>query len=292
MGNKKRPRVGLVLSGGAARGLAHIGVLSVLEEYKIPIDLITGASFGSIVGGYYACGYSSVEMLKKARDFRLWTIKNQTKPAQAYLSGEKAEDVFKKDLKNIYIEELPIPLYILSTDLKNGQMFVFEKGPLSIAMRASSSFPGLFDPLSYKGHLFVDGGILNSLLLEIAHRKGAEVIIYSDVSIFGVIYRKKIVGFFTNMLLNLFRVKRFRPVKETAKLSTFALFSRVLYLIEKHKKMCEQYRKSLPDVIIEPDVDGIKPLEFEKVDEGFRAGREAALKKIDKIVNLINNGIF
>jgi len=275
-----------VLSGGAARGLAHIGVLNVLEEYNIPIDLITGASFGSIIAGYYACGYSSTEMLQKAEEFRLWTIKNQKKPGQAFLSGEKAEKVFKQDLKNIHIEDLSIPVYILATDLKNGKMYVFEKGPLSTAMRASSAFPGLFDPLSYRGHLFIDGGILNSLLLEIAHSKGVEVIIYSDVSILGVIYRKKLVGFFTDMFLKLFRVKKFRPVKEISRLSSFALLSRVLYLVEKHKQLCEQYRKNLPDVIIEPDVDGIKPLEFEKVYEGFEAGRKAALEKIEQIVNL------
>ena len=89
------------------------------------------------------------------------------------------------------IENLKIPVSILTVDITSGKMAVIEKGPLTKAMVASSAFPGLFKPLLYRGHFYIDGGILNSMLLHIAHARGADIIIYSDVSIFGIVYRKK-----------------------------------------------------------------------------------------------------
>jgi NTE family protein len=150
LSRKNRQKIGpdvvLVLSGGAARGLAHVGVISVLEEYKIPIDLIVGSSFGSIVAGYYGYGYSIEQMLGFARKFTLWSLRDLRFPLRSFFNGDKEEDIFKRDIGDVKIENLKIPVVILAADLKKKEAVIFESGRLSIAMRASSAFPGLFDP--------------------------------------------------------------------------------------------------------------------------------------------------
>lgn len=188
---KESPRVGLVLSGGAARGLAHLGVISVLEEYKIPVDYIVAASFGSIVGGYYAYGYSIPELLKMTKKFRISRVMDLKKPWLQILNREKIESIFTKDLGAVKIEDLKIPLFILTIDINNGELFVFERGLLSTAICASSSFPGLLTPYRYDDHLLIDGGILNRFLGDIAIQRGADIIISSDVCIFSLLNRSK-----------------------------------------------------------------------------------------------------
>ncbi|MBA7620030.1 hypothetical protein ES703_27372 [subsurface metagenome] len=285
---KKKITVALVMSGGGARGFAHLGVLHVLEEYRIPIDLVVGASFGSIVAGYYAYGYSSTSLIDKVKGFQLWTGKDHKKTRHGYLIGDKLEEIFRHDLDDINIENLKIPVFILAADITKGEMVVFKDGPLCMAMRASASFPGLFDPLLYKGHLYIDGGILNSMLLNIAAEHGADLIIFSDVSIFGIIYKKKYLNFFLNVVLKFIPSRRYKPVKKPENITLIHLLPRILFLVEKHKKQCEIYRKTLPDFIIEPAVDGIRPLDFDKFDAVYKLGRDAALKQIDKIVKLVH----
>lgn len=287
MAFKKRPKVGLVLSGGAARGLAHIGVMSVLVENNIPVDLIAGASFGAIVGGYFSAGFKIEEIYKKARDFDIWSVRNRKRVGQPYLSREKAEEVFRRDLGSLRIDELSIPLFIPALDLKEGGIHVFKKEDLCTAILSSSAFPGLFDPIVYDRHVFIDGGILNSMLLKIAKDAGAEVIIYSDVSFFSIIYRKKEFGLLLNAILKILPFKKFKPVKNVSKLSRVGVIVRVLSLVEAYRRDCEYYRQNIPDVIITPDLHGVKPLDFGKVEEAYRAGREAAESHMKKIRELV-----
>jgi len=146
----KHPRVALVLSGGSARGFAHIGVISVLEEYHIPIDLIVGVSMGSIVGGYYAYGYTPREILDKSRKFKLSSIINITPGGKGILNGDKELALLKMDLDDARIENLEIPLVIVATDLTDKKVLLFDRGPLALAMRASSAIPGIFPPVYYR----------------------------------------------------------------------------------------------------------------------------------------------
>jgi NTE family protein len=212
----KRPRVGLVLSGGGARGLAHIGVLKVLEELRVPVDLIAATSMGSIVGGAYAAGYTpaQLEKLVTATDWR--EIFARRAP-RSDLNFRRKEDDFKnlsdiefgikdfgvtlprgavgtqnlglflralgapvKDVNDL--GQLPIPFAAMATDLGTGRLVVLQKGvSLSSAMRASMSVPGAFAPFELNGRVLVDGGLVRNLPIDIARAMGADIVIAVNV---------------------------------------------------------------------------------------------------------------
>ncbi len=279
-----RPTVALVLSGGAARGLAHVGVISVLEEHKIPIDLIVGASFGSIVAGYYGYGYSIEQMLEFARKFTLWSLRDLRFPLifpwRSLFNGDKEEDIFKKDIGDVKIEELEVPLVILAADLKKKKEVIFERGRLSTAMRASSALPGLFDPFPTGGKLLIDGGIMNSVPVKAARERGAEVVIYSDVSILSRIYKRRIINFLFQILLR--RISKRGSCVPKASLPSILL--NTLSIIASYHGTDKAQK---PDFLIEPLKGEVKPLHFRKVEKGYKLGRTAALRVIDDIVRRI-----
>jgi NTE family protein len=275
---KQRPVVGLVLSGGAARGLAHVGVLSALEENRIPIDLIVGASFGSIVAAYYACGYSIEQMLSAARKFRLWSIRDFHRPWTSLFSGDEEERIFERSLGAIKIEDLPIPVIIVAADLEREQPFLFEKGKLSTAMRASSAFPGLFDPLTFGGHLLADGGIIGRQAVRVARMRGAEVVIFSDVSLLSRIAKRRVPSAVLKWLAS--RASRSEVRKKNSSLRS--TLRSVLRIIRKYEEDVEPGNVSA-DFFIEPVAGEIKLLCFGKVEECFRLGREAGLRVVGPI---------
>jgi NTE family protein len=275
-----RPTVALVLSGGAARGLAHVGVISVLEEHKIPIDLIVAASFGSIVAGYYGYGYSIEQMLEFARKFRLWSLRDLRFPWRSFFNGDKEEDIFKKDIGDVTIEELKVPMVILAADLKKKKEVIFERGRLSTAMRASSAFPGLFDPFPIGGRLLIDGGIMNTVPVKVARERGAEVVIYSDVSILSRIYKRRILNFLFQILLKL--ISKRGPYVPKTNLPSI-LLNTISIIAGYHGKE----KTHVPDFLIEPLTGEVKLLHFRKIEEGYRLGRAAALRVIDDIVDRV-----
>jgi NTE family protein len=271
-----KPRVALTLSGGAARGLAHVGVLSVLKEYNIPIDLVVGASFGSIVAGYYGYGYSIEQMLEFARKFKLWSLRDFNLPWRSFLNGDKEESVFKKDLGNTKIEDLKLPVVILAADLKEKKEIIFDHGSLSIAMRASSAFPGLFDPCSIGEMLLIDGGIMDDVPVKIARKRGAQIVISSDVSILSRIYKRKVANILFQILL-----------KRISKRGPFVPKATLLSIIRNTLSIIAKYHAGVtegPDFLIEPLKGEIKALHFRKVEEGYHLGRTAALGIIEEIV--------
>jgi NTE family protein len=213
----ERPKIGLVLSGGGARGAAHIGVLEVLEEMHIPIDCIVGTSMGSIVGGLYASGMSPAEInealatidwedafndnipredrsFRRKRDDDLYLIKHKPgigddgkiKLPTGFLQGQKIDLIFKEltlpvsDIKNF--DQLNIPFRAVATDITTGEMVVFSSGDLAKSMRASMSIPGIFAPMEMDGRLLVDGGVSNNLPVDVARDMGAEIVIVVDIS--------------------------------------------------------------------------------------------------------------
>ena len=212
----KRPKVVLVLSGGGARGSAHIGVMKVLEEYHVPVDLIVGTSMGSIVGGLYAAGWSSEEiettvttidwgavfvdkLPRQAKTFRrkeedarfLIPIKMRFKHWKPYLppaviGGQNLELLFQslaiQATGETDFDRFPIPYRAVATDLSDGSAVVIGKGSLSTAMRASMSLPGIFPPVELDGKPLSDGGMAANFPLRIARGLGADVIIGVDIT--------------------------------------------------------------------------------------------------------------
>jgi NTE family protein len=173
----KLPKVGLALGGGFARGLAHIGVLRVLEEEKVPIDFIAGTSVGSVIGAAYASGICGKELEEVAaivrfKDFSRWTFSRF-----GLFSNDKMATFLRKVLRCKTFEELRIPLAIAATDIITGEPAVFTKGELVDPVRASCAYPGMFQPVRIEGRLLVDGLLAHAVPALPLRDMGAERVI-------------------------------------------------------------------------------------------------------------------
>ncbi len=211
----ERPRIGLVLGGGGARGAAHVGVLKVLEELRIPVDVVVGTSMGSIVGGLYAAGMSPEEIehemlaidwgdafqdspkrqdrsYRRKRDDDLYTLDarlgvrdGEIKIPLAFIRGQKLNLLLSKLTLPVAgitdFDKLPIPYRAVAADIETGKQVVLRKGSLANAIRASMAVPAVFDPVEIDGRLLVDGGIANNVPVSIARKLGADVVIVVDV---------------------------------------------------------------------------------------------------------------
>ena len=210
-----RPKIGIALSGGGARGIAHVGVLKALEELRVPIDYIAGTSMGSIVGGLYASGLSP-DALRRALDDTDWESifnlknernqysyrekqnqrrlfqmeigldKNYSVSASAGLvGGQNLFLALKRLTKGIHTDDfsnLPIPFKAVAVDINTAKSHLLEKGDLALALRASMAVPFAFAPVKIDGHLLVDGGILNNLPVDVVRAMGADIVIAVNIS--------------------------------------------------------------------------------------------------------------
>jgi len=182
-----RPSVALVLSGGGARGLAHIGVLRVLEREGIPVDCLAGTSMGGVIAAGYAAGMNSYDMERIALDItrkrRILPLADPSIPNGGLIRGEKVLAFFKQQLGDKTFKELNLPLAVVAVDLNSHQEAVLREGPVAMALRATTSLPGLFKPIEINGMRLVDGGVLNNLPVDVVSQMGAEVIIAVDASL-------------------------------------------------------------------------------------------------------------
>lgn len=286
-----KPRVGLVLSGGSARGMAHLGVISVLEEYGIPIDTIVAASFGSIVGAYYALGYDVPTLIQMMKQFRLRSVLDLKKPFLRIMSREKIEAILKKDFGDIRLEELKVPLYILAGDITENRPALFERGKLIDAVQASISCPGLFEPYEINGHSFIDGGILNRMLVQLAKEKKVDVTIFSDVRLFNPLNRNEFAKKVYMALMRHVEKKRWELEKKLKRKNLRYIIFKALCLIQDSEEQLRMAKLISPDFAIIPDLMNIKPLAFSKVEEAFRLGREATLRLIDRIAEKVHSRV-
>lgn len=179
-------KVGLALGAGAARGLAHIGIIEILEENDIPIDYIAGTSMGAVISAYYAL-HKEVkglrEVLNKMNRKELWRLIDFCSPKYALIKGDRVHAF----LDNLYgsksFKDCKVPLRIVATDLAIGKQYVFKSGKLSDAVRASISIPGIFRPVEYNGKKLVDGGIVNSTPASVVRDMGAHSVIAVDLPV-------------------------------------------------------------------------------------------------------------
>jgi len=180
----KKPKVALVLGGGAARGLAHVGVIRILEQEKIPIDIIVGTSVGSLIGSVYASHANSFELeweaFKVTKDdiFDFTIISSRMGPVK----GDRIEEFVNKVVPVKNIEEMRIPFIAIATDLNTGEMVIIDKGSVAKAVHASSAIPGVFHPVNYLNKTLVDGGVVNNVAVDVARQRGADIVIAVDVS--------------------------------------------------------------------------------------------------------------
>jgi NTE family protein len=185
MGNK--PKIGLVLGSGGARGLAHVGVLKILEENKIKPDFIIGVSMGAVIGACYSLGVSTEELEEESLSFTKGKIFKHVfdlaNPRNSLIQGKKIEKYFKNFIKNKKFSDCHIPFSILATNLSTGDELVIEKGDITSAVMASCSVPGIFPPVKIGEHYYIDGGVVNPTPVDLAEKKKADLIIGVDLTI-------------------------------------------------------------------------------------------------------------
>lgn len=176
------PKIALVLGGGAARGFAHIGVIKMLEAQGVKPDLVVGTSAGSVVGALYAAGYDGFELQRLALELDEKAVSDWILPNRGFLRGESLQNYINNAVKNRPLEQLNRPIGVVATDLKSGEQVVFRRGNTGMAVRASSSVPGVFQPVSIGGREFVDGGLTSPVPVRAARDMGADIVIAVDIS--------------------------------------------------------------------------------------------------------------
>lgn len=179
--SKKKPVIALVLGSGGARGYAHIGVIEVLEQHGIKPDFIVGTSAGSIVGSIYASGKSPEQLRQIALNMKVGDVRDFKIGMKGFFDGQKVEDYVNKQINQMPLEKMKIPMYVVATELQNGEKTIFNYGNTGQAVRASVSIPSMFIPTKIKGKEYVDGGLVSPVPVNIAKELGADIVIAVDI---------------------------------------------------------------------------------------------------------------
>ncbi len=269
-------RVGLALGAGAARGWAHIGVLKVLEEENIHIDMIAGTSMGALVGGIYAAS-ASVNHLKRHTIERFPTkgaarrqIFDFTLPLRGVLRGKKIMGMVANAVNDADFLDLFIPSYIVAVDIMSGLQNIFETGDVVSAIRASISIPGIFTPFRHMGQWFVDGGLLNPVPVDVLVRKGADKIIAVCIEQMDYQKNEQIAG-------SISRLSRPPSIKK--------VISQTISIV--HSRATGDYAKQA-DLVIYPDIAGVKWDDFHRGEILMKKGEIACKRKLNEIIKLIH----
>ena len=179
---KPVPKVALVLGGGAARGFAHIGAIKALEAQGIVPDLVVGTSAGAVVGALYAAGNGGFELQKLALQMEESQFSDWSLPDRGVIRGEALQNFINRALGQRALEKLPRLFAAVATDLQSGEATVFRTGNAGMAVRASSSVPGIFQPVKINGREYVDGGLVSPVPVRVARDMGADFVIAVDIS--------------------------------------------------------------------------------------------------------------
>jgi NTE family protein len=249
-----KPKVALVLGAGSARGIAHIGVLQVLLENQISFDFIVGSSMGAMVGTIYACGADIYMLDKMLQHMNTKILFDVGIPRLGFISGKRVCDFLNLLTKRKTFADLDFPVAVVATDLLTGERVVIDEGPVTEAVRASISLPGVFAPVIKDNMVLVDGAVSDRLPIEVARESGADLIIAVDVT--------------------------FGPGKKVAIKNTMDVIMTSLDIMSKH-----HFDSVFPnaDVLIQPAVGHINPREFDRSREVVDLGRKAAEERVAEI---------
>jgi len=294
---RRKKSIGIALGSGSALGSAHIGVIKSLSENNIPIDFITGTSIGSMIGAFYACGYFN-ELERFALSITKKTVLSyldMTIPYKGLISGDKIYSLLKKYFKNKTIETLIIPFAAVSTDILSGEEIDIKRGKVADAVRASISIPGIFEPLEINGKVYVDGGIVNPVPVNILREWGANIIIAVNLNRYisgshrkNISLEKKIKEKFPTQIKG-DGVKKNNSSQDLIKhkLNIFEIINNSSQIIQ--RKIGDlTFEKYPPDFLIEPRLDNFKMFDFHRAKEGIDEG----YKKTEEIINKIKLKIY
>lgn len=249
----RRPRIGIALGSGGARGFAHLGVIKVLEQNQIPIDMIAGSSMGALVGSFYAAGINIDQLYKMATAFKRKYYLDFTVPKMGFITGDRVKNLIKAFTQNKNIEDLKIPLAIVATDIQKGKKVVFKSGPVADAVRASISIPGIFVPVQMDGQLLVDGGVIDRVPVSVVKEMGADIVIAVDVS----------------------------QVKKNDQITS--IFDVIMQSIDIMQDELVHHRKIASDFMIRPRVEQYSSREFTNIEEIIKIGEQEASANIHLI---------
>ncbi|MCA9784638.1 MAG: patatin-like phospholipase family protein [Calditrichaeota bacterium] len=258
----ERPRLALALGGGAALGYAHLGVLAVLEEEGIVPDLVTGASMGSIVGGYWCAGMPLDSIRMEASELNLFKLLDWKLGKRGFFEWKKVRRRLDRRLGGLEIQNLPVPLIAVATDLYTGDRVMLDHGNLIDAMLASATIPGLYQPVTIAGRELVDGGLVDEVPILSARDAGALIVVAVDVS---------------------------HPLLPADIGSPFDVMRQAYFIIQMHNVAA---RATQADVLIRPELEGLDFQDFGQVQEAEAAGRKAALEALPRIRELLANTAF
>lgn len=246
-------KVGIALGGGAFRGLAHIGVLEVLEDAGVPIDLVAGTSMGSVIGGIYATGFSMKLLERYCYTIDEREMIDMVVPREGMIAGDRIKTLLCTLTGNRTFDQLQKPFAALAADIENAQPVVLKEGLVYEAMRCSISVPGVFKPVRKDGKLMVDGGVVARVPTDVVRDMGADFIISVDVGYHGG-YQK--VEGIANVMMQAFAVMEWYCIKDKVNTS---------------------------DVNIVADTSNINLASIAQAEQTVEIGRQAALACLDEI---------
>ena len=258
MRNNNDIKLGLALSGGGARGLAHIGVLKALENANIRPDYLTGTSMGGVIAAGYAAGLSPDDLEQIALEYgsirKLWRLADPTLPRRGLFQGERLLAFFEKHMQGQTFADLRVPLTLIAVDLNSGKEVHMREGSVAEAVRATISIPGLLAPVERNGQRLVDGGLLNNLPVDEVQAMGADITLGVDV-------------YMTNEGSSFWKeLGQTRVLSQTIGELITVLGDSLNLLI--HQQSANKLQKSPPDFLIYPDI----PMDVTVVTGYHRAG--------------------
>ena len=256
-----RPIVGLALGAGAAKGMAHLGVLMALKEENIPIDVIVGTSIGSVFGALYADGADLELASKIAANLRHEQLIDVVLPKTGLIKGDKIEGFFRLITKDKSFDQLAKPFYVVAADIETGEEVVINTGKVADALRASASIPGIFNPKKIGNRLLVDGAAKNYIPINVLKMHGVDYIIAVDVRFGGRIGHKYNVQNIFDIILIALEIAHFDTIKQLG---------------------------SECNVLIQPNLSHISPARFDLVQECVEIGMEETKKHLATIKKDLN----
>ncbi|MGM9928973.1 MAG: patatin-like phospholipase family protein [Bacillus sp. (in: firmicutes)] len=250
---KRKPKIGIALGSGGARGFAHLGVLKVLKEENIPISYIAGSSMGAMIGTLYASGTDLEQMYKIAENFKRKYFLDFTVPKMGLIKGNRIREFMGLFTKWKKLEELDIPTAVVTTNIKNGEKVVFTEGLIADAVRASISIPGIFTPVKIGEDLLVDGGVVDRVPVSVVKEMGAEFIIAVDVS----------------------------HIKQDVEITS--IYDVIMQSLDILQMEIVANREIASDIMLKPRVEQFDSRAFTNLDEIVAIGEQEARKNIEQI---------
>jgi len=255
---KPPAKVALVLGAGASRGFTHIGAIKILEANRVPIHMIVGTSAGSFVGSLYAYGFNAFQLQSLSFSIEKGDIIDLIVPDKGFIKGEKLESYVNHMVNNTPIEKMRTPFYAVATDIQSGEEVAFASGNTGMAVRASCSIPGIFQPVKIGERTYVDGGLVSPVAVDYARKMGADIVIAVDIS----------TG--TN-----------NPPPQTT-IETIMQSVGIMY------SKISQNQISRADIVIRPKVSHISSTDFSKRHEAVLEGERAALEAMPQIKAVVD----